>query len=321
MKQSLVLFAIFLFTCFISGILSSSAMGPEGEVRRPTRPEKVLAMQLSTGKLLQRAVQDENSGRLSQAIRKYRQLTRRSVSLKREEVPKIYFRLAKLLQRAKRLQQAFNVYQTLIKRYPAAKYFNASIAEQTRIANFYLEKPDGILTGSLNSNAEIAQRMYERILISAPFCDYAPLVQFNLCLAHERQGHVRDALRSYQTLFEKYPDSKLAIHAQYQVACIHMHVGLSKSSQDFSALSKAKDAFQDYLSKYPKTRYQAEILKNIEKINAKASSKIYRIAKYYDHRQDYQSACIYYNEVLRYRPPISMEAVLAKRRIEVIRSR
>ena len=311
-KQRLLLFAVFL-TC-VPGMLSTHATECSAHTQRP---EKRLAMQIAARALLEKAIQDEKSARFDRAIRRYRLLVNRSVFLRGEEVPKIHFCLAKLLQRRKRLRQAFNAYQILITRYPSAKYFNAAIAEQTRIANFYLEKPDSAFMRVLMSNGETAQRMYESILLSAPFGRYASLVQFNLCLAHERQGHVYDAVQGYQTLFEKYPDSKLASHAQYQIACIHMRVGLSKYSQDLSVLSKAIDAFHDYLSQYPETRYKAKILENIETIKAKLAENIYRIATFYDHRHDYKSAYIYYNEV-RHCQPTSLESILAKIRMAVI---
>jgi outer membrane protein assembly factor BamD len=321
MRKNPLFFSIFLFMCLLPGVPSLHAV--EGRKKEkathPKLPARLLSKKATARLLLERADQDEKSGKLNQAIRKYRLLVRQPV-LSKQDAPEAHFRLAKLLQKRNQLQKAFIAYQTLIKRYPKAKRFNDSIAEQIRIANFYLEKPDSAFTRILMSNAEIAQGMYEEVLTSAPFGYYAPLAQFNLCLAHERQGHARNATQAYQALLERYPDSGLASDAQYQIAHVYMRVGLSRHSQDLVTLSRARDAFQDYLLQCPETKRRAQILENIGKINSKESSMIYRIAKFYDRRRSYKSAYIYYSEVLQCQTA-SQEAMLAKARIKVIRNK
>lgn len=323
MRKNPLFFPVFLlFMCLVSGrALPSYAVGARKEAIHPKPSAKLLERKAASHSLLEQAEKDEKSGKPRQAIRKYRLLARRSSLLSEQEVLEVHFRLAKLLQGTNRLQQAFDVYQTLLKRYPrAGKHFNDSIVEQIRIANFYLEKPDSIVTRILMSHRATAQGMYETVLASAPYGDYAPVAQFNLCLAHERQGHVREAVQAYQALSEKYPNSRLAGDAQYQIAYVHMRVGLSNRSQDLATLSRARNAFQDYLLQYPKTKHRAQILKNIERISSKEVSMIYRIATFYDHLRSYRSAYIYYKEVLQ-RQTASREALLARARIKVLRNK
>jgi outer membrane protein assembly factor BamD len=169
------------------------------------------------------------------------------------------------------------------------------------------------------SNAEIAQHMYEKILASAPFGRYAPIVQFNLGLAYERQGRVPDAVQAYQTLIDKYPNSSIVNNAQYQIAYVYMRVGLSKNSQDLSALLQAQDYFQDYALQYPHNGRNIQIQKNLRSIENKESIDLYNIARFYDRNRNFQAAAVYYNDVILQHPS-SSQATLAKTRLQAIRS-
>ncbi len=267
--------------------------------------------------LLKQAIQDEQSGNTAQAIKGYRYIVKNYIFA--QEAPQAQFLLAKLFKKQGRLQRSFDAFQALITRYPEAKQFDESIAEQINIANCYMEKRNQAFLNVLISNFEIAQHMYEKILASAPFGRYAPIVQFNLGLTYERQGRVQDAVQAYQTLIDKYPNSSVVSNAQYQIAYVYMRVGLSKNSQDLSALSQAQDYFQDYTLQYGNNEHATQVRKNLKDIDERESINIYNIARYYDHDRNYQAAYTYYNEVIR-RQPSSPQAVLAKTRIEAIRS-
>ena len=78
--------------------------------------------------------------------------------------------------------------------------------------------------------------MYEAILKNAPYSIYAPITQFNLGLAFERQKAIKQARDAYQTVLDKYPNSDVCDDALYQIAYIYMRLGLTSSSQDLSAL-------------------------------------------------------------------------------------
>lgn len=295
------------------------ATDSRGMPSRKGLPHKItqpLSQNPQAATLLKQANQDESSGNIRQAMATYRRITKQYTFA--YEAPEAQFLMAKLLQRRGELRRAFDAFQILIIRYPEAKQFDEASGEQIKIANHYLKKRNNF-TNILMSNVETAQHMYEKILASAPFGHYAPLVQFNLGLAYERQGRAQDAVQAYQTLIDRYPNSSVVNNAQYQIAYVYMRVGLSKNSQDLSALLQARDYFQDYTLQHPNSERAAQIDKNMRTMGVKESSDIYNIAKFYDRYRNYKSAYIYYNDVIR-RQSGSPQALLAKTRVEAIRS-
>lgn len=317
------LFSIFFLLLTASVLLSATeqnATEVPGNPKRKGRPSRItqpLTSNTEAAALLQQAIQNERSGNTAQAIKEYRLIAKHYIFA--QEAPEAQFLLAQLFKKTKRLQRSFDTFQALITRYPEAKQFDQAIAEQINIANSYLEKRTNPFLSVLISNYEIAQHMYEKILASAPFGRYAPIVQFNLGLTFERQGRVQDAVNAYQTLIDKYPNSGVVNSAQYQIGYVYMRVGLSKNSQDLSALTQAQDHFQDYMLQYGGQEYGTQVKKNLRDIGTRESLNVYNIARFYDQKRDYKSAYIYYNDVIR-RQPGSPQALLAKTRIENIRN-
>lgn len=320
LRAALIFTLFLLFAATLHAAPEQGAPESRETSKRKGHPDRItqpLTSSSEAAALLKQAIQDEQSGNTAQAIKGYRYIVKHYIFAR--EAPQAQFLLAKLFKKQGRLQRAFDAFQALITRYPEAKQFDESIAEQINIANYYMEKRNQAFLNVLMSNFEIAQHMYEKILASAPFGRYAPIVQFNLGLTYERQGRVQDAVQAYQTLIDKYPNSSVASNAQYQIAYVYMRVGLRKNSQDQSALSQAQDHFQDYTLQYENSEHAAQVQKNLKEIGEREAINIYNIARYYDQNGSYQAAYTYYNEVIRLHPD-SPQTDLAKTRIEAIRS-
>jgi outer membrane protein assembly factor BamD len=169
------------------------------------------------------------------------------------------------------------------------------------------------------AGAERAQKMYETILKNAPYSIYAPITQFNLGLAFQRQKAIKQARDAFQLVLDKYPNSDVCDDALYQIAYIYMRLGLTSSSQDLSALVLSKETFEDFLLQYPRSEKAAQARDNLLAIGRAEADNLLTIAKYYDWSKDYKAAIIYYNDVVR-KQPKSTDAELAKARIEELRS-
>lgn len=233
---------------------------------------------------------------------------------------KAQFRVAEIYEAMGNPGRAFNAYQTLVTQYPDTAEFDTALAQQVLIANKYLTGRQMNLLGiSLMPGAERAQTMYESILANAPFSKHAPVTQFNLGLAFEKQGRNQEAQKAFQTVLDRYPNSSVADDALYQIAYIHMRTGLSGRSQDLSALVLAKETFEDFLLQFPKSEKAAQARDNLKEIGAREAGDIMAIAQYYDWSKNYRAAVIYYNDVIR-RQPGTPDAETARNRVQVLRT-
>jgi len=238
--------------------------------------------------------------------------------------PKAQLQIADLLLLQGRWSAAFDAYQKLITSYPNTPEFEGAVARQVLIANSYLDLSRIMVLGYSVpvpgvTGAERAQKMYEAILKNAPYSIYAPITQFNLGLAFQRQKAIKQARDAYQLVLDKYPNSDVCDDALYQIAYIYMRLGLTSSSQDLSALVLSKEAFEDFLLQYPKSEKAPQARDNLATIGRTEAGNLLDIAKYYDWSKNYKAAIVYYNDIIR-KQPKSADAETAKTRIEELRS-
>lgn len=230
------------------------------------------------------------------------------------------FRLAELLQEAGDLTRAFDAYNDFLTRYPDSKNFDPAIRAQFQIANQYLDgRRIRFLGIPFSAGYERAQTMYEKIVATAPFSQFAPMAQFNLGLAFERQGKAQDAVNAYQKVLDRYPASPVADDALYQIGFVYLQIGTREGSQDLSSLILAKNTFEDFLLQFPNSEKANQAKENLDLLTSSETTDIMDIARFYDRSKNFRAAFVYYNEAIR-RNPTSQDAELAKTRIEELRS-
>jgi tetratricopeptide (TPR) repeat protein len=134
-----------------------------------------------------------DSGDLDKAITTYRYIAKSAPGSK--EAPSAQYRLAKQLNNKGEFEAAFKEYQNLLKKYPQTPDFEQSVADQIEIANAFLKGRRVKMLGlRLMPSMEKAEEMYTAILKSAPYSKHAPVTQFNLGLAFEKQGKAKEAI-------------------------------------------------------------------------------------------------------------------------------
>jgi len=260
----------------------------------------------------------DESGSANAAIEQYRAALKKYPLA--PEAATAQYRLAELLEAQGDLSHAFNAYQALLTRYPDTPNFERAVAAEVSIANSYLQgRPQKILGLSIGNSAKRAQEMYTNILSNAPFSKYAPVAQFNLGLAYEKQSQPFEAIKAYQRVLDTYPNSDVCDDALYQIAYVYLRIGFAQKSQDLSSLLQARNTFEDFLIEYPNSEKAPQARENLAKLGGEEAGDVMRIAKFYEFTHDVKSSIIYYNDVIR-RQPQTKEAELAKARIEEIRS-
>lgn len=230
------------------------------------------------------------------------------------------FRLAQILQASNQPERAFTAYSNFIADYPDSPRFEEAIRAQVEIANQFLDGRRVRFLGlPLLSGYEKAEKMLTTVLANAPFSKYAPMAQFNLGLAYERQSKLSEATAAYQGVLDRYPGSPVAANALYQIGYVYMVQGTRGRSEDLNALIDARHTFEDFLMFYPNSEKSAQATENLNLLLARETGDIMGIARFYDRSRDYRSAFIYYNEVLR-RGPNTQDAEIAQIRIDELRA-
>lgn len=259
----------------------------------------------------------ENQNNLRRSLAAYSKVVKRFP--RTEQAMEAQYRMGELYERAGDFSRAFEAYKNLVENYPDTDRFNEAIESQFEIAKLYLEGERQRVLGipTLPSMAR-AQEMFEAIIKNAPYTKFAPLSQFNIGIAYQKQSKPAEAIASFQTVIDRYPDSDVADDAQYQIAYVWFEQART-GSYDQTVAAKARESFQDFLLRYPDSEKVAQAEENLKLLEDKKTERAIDIARFYDKSGQPKAAVIYYNLVIQQEPD-SEVAEEASQRIEEIRS-
>lgn len=268
--------------------------------------------------LFQRAQASENDGNLRRAAKFYRAIVKRYP--KDVLAPGAAFRFAQIEEQRGDYLTAAAAYRVLVEQYPKSPNFDEAIEAQFRIGEMYLAGKKLKLLGIPIRNAlDRATEIFAAIVRTAPYGKYTARAQFNIGLSAEKQGNAAQAVEAYNAVVEKFPDHPVAADAQYQIGYLWFS-SLQDGTRDARATANARNGFQDFLARYPKSEKAAQARENLRALDGKQTSSALQIAKFYDKQKNYKAAVIYYNDVIRQQPG-SEESNRAKQRVDQLRAK
>ncbi len=270
----------------------------------------------SAAEQMRLAEQLEAKGSDSGAYKAYKALVKRyGTSLL---APKAQRKMGLLLQKNGDYDKAFEAYTTYLTKYPQGTDFDPVVEQMFTIAKLFLEGQKKKVFGvPVTSSMPRAQAMFESIVKNAPFSKYAPLAQFNVGQALEKQGKYPEAISAYQTTVNKYPGDAIADDALYQIGYVRLRES-REGSYDKASAAKAREAFEDFTNRYPDSEKVSQARENIKALEGGSTKGTLEIARFYDKTKQYRAAVIYYNDVIKAQPG-SPESEIAKTRIEELK--
>ena len=201
--------------------------------------------------------------------------------------------------------KAFQVYQELIKKHPNTTHFDGVLQRQFEIGNLFLagerQKAWGIRwLPSLDRAVEV----YEQVVKNGPYSDVAPLAQFRIGLAYEKQHDYLAAVHAYEKLLERYPKLPLAEDAQYQIGWEYKKES-ARAEYDQNAANQAIAAFTDFLLRYPDSAKVPVVQQYQVELKGEQARGLFHIGQFYEKNRAYKSAIIYYDDVIEKNPESS----------------
>jgi outer membrane protein assembly factor BamD len=230
------------------------------------------------------------------------------------------FKMGLMNERMGEFWPAYKAYQDVIKKYAGSQYFDLAIERQYNIGNLYLAgEPQRIWKIPLLPSMEKTAEIFEAVIKNAPYGKYAPASQFKIGLAMERQKKWNEAIGAYNKLLDRYPMSDYADDAQYQIGYAWYQAS-SQPDYDQSAAQKSIEAFQDFTVRYPNSEKNRQASEYITELSTRRVQGAMNIARFYETQKNYKAAIIYYSEVVQ-QDPDSSQAVEAKQKLDMLRSR
>ncbi len=198
------------------------------------------------------------------------------------EAPAAQLLHARLLEQRKQLLASFDAYQYLVEHYVGHFEFDAAIEAQMYLAKTLMDQKKGKFLFLPGFTApERAIPLFEKIVASAPEWRGAAEAYYLIGVAHDRIYEYTEAIDSFFTTMNRFPDSAFAERAAFDQA--QCHIKLSHDApHDKRAIDTAIAACDLYLQRYPASDHRTQIEKAIAKLRTQQIETAYKLALYYD---------------------------------------
>jgi len=237
-----------------------------------------------------------------------------------EYAPKAQFLLGRCYELRRQDEKAFKEYQKLLEKYPKVGNYEEVLQRQYAIALRFLGGQWFKLWGyipffpSMDRTAE----MFGTIVKTGPFSQIAPHAQLRVGAAHEKAKDYPLAVKAYDVAADRYYDRPvIAADAVFRAGMSH-YKQAQKAEYDQGAAGRAIASFTDFATLFPQDKRVPQTQKLITGLRQEQARGSYEIARYYEKRQRWLGALVYYDEV-RLLDPKSAYANEALRRIEALK--
>lgn len=234
--------------------------------------------------------------------------------------PKAQYILARSYDLQNKSERAFKEYQNLIEKYPKAEAYAEVLERQFYISNQFLAGRWFKLWGYIPffPSMDKTVDMYDKVIRNGPYSQVAPQAQMNIGKAREKQKDYFMAVKAYERAADRYHDQKgVAADAVFKAGMAYYKQAL-EAEYDQSVSGNAIATFSDFITMFPNDPRITEADKIITKLKTEQARGATTIAKYYEKRNEYEGAVIYYNEAIA-RDPESKFAADAKKKIDQLK--
>ncbi len=220
----------------------------------------------------------------------------------------------------KDVAKAADAYQKLIDRYPYSDRIKDAAKREFDIANLFANGAKIKVLGlPALSGQEKALELYRHIVKNAPFGTYGEQAQFNIGEVYKAQGEYEEAQKAFQAVVDEYPtSSELVSKARYQIATCSMEAS-KKAQYNEQSAQRAIEEFQGFKQNYPTDQQSLEAEESIKILRAKKAMTNFETGSFYERQKKYNSAKVYYQEIVEKYPDTPVAAAARKRLEEVSR--
>lgn len=178
-------------------------------------------------------------------------------------------------------EEAFQVYQSSIEKYPVYIKYNDVVKKQLAIANREYELVRG--RDSIFLDRSKAINYFKKVITNAPFAEDAPFLLLRVAILQKDDDQPEEAIQSYRTLVKRYRTSTEAGYARVNLAQHYLNL-LDKIEGDQRLIDEAKSQlilFTQQFTSHPMLSEAERRLKQIYNIEAE---RLYLLALFYNRK-------------------------------------
>ncbi|MFP6874024.1 MAG: outer membrane protein assembly factor BamD [Verrucomicrobiales bacterium] len=199
-------------------------------------------------------------------------------------------------------EKAFDAFQKFIANYTGNPAFSDAVRYQYEIAQAglagnYKKKIFSIIPRKTQVSDLL--KWHGKIIANAPHSEYAPLSQFAIAEIYDKDKKTSMAIAAYQNLVDKYPRHPKSAEAQFRIGDISKRE-INRGSQDHANITSARDAMEDVIIAYENSDRAQQARNALVQFDLIEAARFYEIGRFYENRNQYRSAIIYYQKVIKF---------------------
>ncbi|MFA5092772.1 MAG: outer membrane protein assembly factor BamD [Candidatus Omnitrophota bacterium] len=256
---------------------------------------------------------DDN--KLDEAKREFRKLLKAYPKSAEAAESQYYLGLAE--EKQGRIYEAFQAYQMVIDKYPFSERIQEINEREYKIAERFMNGETRKALGITLPVDNPAIEIFGKVIENSTYGPLAPAAQYKLGLVLKGLLRYYEAEDEFNKVVSRYPDSEWAAPAKFQIASCR--ASLSKGfAYDQGAAQEAKEKFEEFVREHPDAVLSLDAQKNVDRIREKEAEASYNIARFYEKQKNFNSAKIYYNDIIDSHPesPLAKEALVRLQMME-----
>lgn len=216
---------------------------------------------------------------------------------KSAEAAESQYYLGRIEEDKDNLYEAYQAYQRVIDKYPFSERIQEIIEREYKIGEAFMSgerrKAWGITLPVENPSIEI----FSKVVENSTYGPLAPKAQYKLGLVLKGLLRYYEAEEAFNKVISSYPDSEWSAAAKFQIAECRSAVSRGPD-YDQVASQEAKQKFEEFVREHPDAELSQEAQQNIDQLNEKEAESSYNTAIFYEKQKAYESAKIYYNDII-----------------------
>ena len=196
-----------------------------------------------------------------------------------------------------KLYEAYQAYQMVIDKYPFSERIGEIIEREYKIGEKFMAGEKRKALGVTLPVENPAIEIFGKVVENSTYGTLAPQAQYKLGLVLKGLMRYYEAEEEFNKVVSRYPDSEWSAAAKFQIASCR--ASLSKgASYDQGSAQEAKDKFEEFVKEHPDAVLSLDAEKNINQIRDKEAEASYTIGRFYEKQKAWDSARIYYNDII-----------------------
>ena len=237
-----------------------------------------------------------------------------------QEAPEAQYYAGRSFEEQGKYYFAFQNYQKTVENYPYTQRMDEINEREFNIGKAMQSKESPKLMDlELSLSIDRSITIFNKVVDNSPFGPYADKALFQVAESARRLHRYSVAIEAYERIITDYPDSHIGPEVRYQLAYTRYEASLAPEYDQEStdrALKEFKQLSEN--TSIPSVSREAEAV--LDELREKKAASMMKIADFYERRRKFQSAILYYKDIIG-KFPDTETADIARERVQKLKGK